>query len=130
MLQSEQIQCLKDEIAILKGEKARPKIKPSTLDKDRDDDAGPGGNGKPKRRGKPNCKKTRELEIHDTQVIHPDNIPPGSVFKGYEDYVVQDFEIKLKNTKFQLARYETPAGERLIASCSNFNLSCCKSILS
>jgi hypothetical protein len=106
-LQSEQIQALKDEIAILKGEKPRPKIKPSTLNKDKDNDneSGQGGSGKKKRkRGKPLRKKTKELEIHEEIVIHPEHIPEGSVFKGYEDYVVQDIEIKPKNTKFRRAR--------------------------
>lgn len=37
-LKNEIIQSLKDEIAILKGEKAKPKIKPSTLEKDSKDD--------------------------------------------------------------------------------------------
>lgn len=114
-LQAEQIQQLKDEIAILKGEKPRPKIKPSTLNKDKDEKGGDGGSGSNERkRGKPILKKTRELEIHDVVYIHPKHIPEGSVFKGYEDYVVQDIEIKPKNTKFRRARYDTLAGERLV----------------
>ena len=116
-LQTEQIQGLKDEIAILKGEKGRPKIKPSTLTKDKDDESGKGGKGggqKKRQRGKPERKKTRELEIHKEVYLHPEHIPPGSVFKGYEDYVVQGIEIKPSNTKYRRARYETPEGERLV----------------
>jgi len=109
----EQIQLLKDEIAILKGEKPRPKIKPSTLNKDKDkkDKSDKGGSGKPGKRGKPTRKKTKDLEIHEEVIIHPENIPPGSVFKGYEDYIVQDIEIQPKNTKFRRGKYKTPTGE-------------------
>jgi hypothetical protein len=116
-LQAEQIQALKDEIATLKGEKPRPKIKPSTLNKDKGDESGEGsrGHGKKKgKRGKPLRKKTQELEIHQEVYIYPEYLPEGSVFKGYEDYVVQDIEIKPKNTKFRRARYDTPEGERLV----------------
>jgi len=110
-LQAEQIKQLRDEISILKGEKPRPKIKPSTLNKDKDDKSGGDGGGKTQKRGKPLCKKTQELEIHETKIIPPSDIPPGSIFKGYEDYVVQDIEIKLKNINFRRERYETPRGE-------------------
>lgn len=113
-LQSEQIQMLRDEILILKGEKARPKIKASSLNKDKDDDSGKGSGGKNGKRGKPRRKKTKELEIHETKVIHPENIPEGAVFKGYEDYVVQGIRIKPYNTKFRKARYEVAKGEYLI----------------
>ena len=112
--QSEQIQQLKDEIAILKGEKARPKIKPSRLSKDAQGDAGQGEQKKKKRRGKPKRKKTAELAIHDEQIIEPDHIPEGSQFKGYEPYVVQEIEFKLKNTNYLRARYQTPDGESVV----------------
>ena len=112
-LQGEQIQNLKDEIAVLKGEKARPKIKPSTLNKDAQDDSGK-GEKKKKRRGKPSRKKTQDLEIHDERVIEPEVIPPGSVFKGYESYVVQELVFTLKNTKYLRARYQSPEDESLI----------------
>jgi hypothetical protein len=114
-LQSEQISQLKDEIAVLKGEKARPKIKPSSLNNDAPGKSG-SGKGKKKRRGrgKPSRKKTQALTIHDEQIIQPETIPPGSVFKGYKTYVVQELEITLKNTKYLRARYLSPTGEYVI----------------
>ncbi len=107
--QQEQIQQLRDEIARLKGEKPRPKIKPSTLEKP------PRGRKKgerPKRRRKRH--KTRELTVHETVCIPPEEVPEGSRFKGYEDFTVQDIRIELHNTRFRLERWETPSGERLI----------------
>lgn len=89
-LQAEQIQKLKDEIAELKGEKGRPNIKPSNLNKDTPE----GGSSNQKKRGKPSCKKTSKLEFHNKQVIEPASIPEGSKFKGYKKYAVQDIEIK------------------------------------
>jgi DNA-binding protein H-NS len=83
-LQGEQIQQLKDEIAILKGEKARPKIKPSRLHKDAKGAESQGDPKKKKRRGKPNRKKTEDLEIHEEQILQPEQLPAGSTFKDYE----------------------------------------------
>jgi hypothetical protein len=111
-LQSDQIQKLKDEIAVLKGEKGRPNIKPSTLNKGKKGNSDKGG--KQRKRGKPSKKKTAKLEIHKVQIIQPEHIPEGAKFKGYEDYVVQDIEINLKNTKFRRARYQTEDGEEIV----------------
>lgn len=130
-LQAEQIQMLKDEIAILKGEKGRPNIKPSSLNKDVS-----GEGGGQKNRGKPNCKKTHKLKIQHERVIEPKDIPPGSKFKGYEIYVVQDIEINLNNTRYLRARYETPEGRTVIGqlpagvSGSHFGPALCSFILS
>ena len=100
-LQVEQIQQLKDEIAILKGEKARPKIKPSSLTKDPPDGSGEAGDEpQGRRRGKPSRQKTQTLKIHDERIIPPPVIPLGLIFKGYEAYVVQELEITLKTTKY------------------------------
>ncbi|MFQ5463770.1 MAG: transposase [Phycisphaerae bacterium] len=107
--QQEQIQQLRDEIARLKGEKPKPKIKPSVLEGARRD--------KPKgKRPKQRCKrcKTRELMIHETRCIPPEELPEGSRFKGYEDFTVQDLRIELHNTRFRLERWESPTGERLV----------------
>ena len=107
--QQEQIQQLRDEVARLKGEKPRPKIRPSTLDK-------PGREGKKGKRPKTRRKrrKTRYLKIHETVRVPPADLPDGSRFKGYEDFTVQDIRIELHNTRFRLERWETPSGERLV----------------
>jgi hypothetical protein len=108
--QQEQIQQLKDEIARLKGQTPKPTIKPSTLEKP----------GKPeavaseKRPGSAKRTKTVELVIHEEKVIKPEEqIPPGSRFKGYQDYVVQDIEIKSHNIVYRLERWQTPEGRTL-----------------
>ena len=108
--QQEQIQALRDEIARLKGQKPKPKIKPSKLES--------GKKGEPRRKDKGfrrgKRKKTRELEIHEERYIAPEEIPKGSRFKGYEDFTVQDIRIKVHNTRYRLERWETPDGERLV----------------
>ena len=103
---------LKDEIAVLKGEKPRPKIKPSTLNEGGGQGKGSGKKGQGE--GSAQGQKTKELEIHETKILHPESIPEGSVFKGYEDYVVQGIRIKLHNTKYRRARYQTPQGEYIV----------------
>jgi hypothetical protein len=110
-LQAEEIARLKDEIAILKGEKGRPNIKPSSLNRDNNSSA---ESGSQQKRGKPSCKKTRGLKIHHERVIEPAELPPGSKFKGYERFVVQDIGISLSNTRYLRARYETPDGKSVI----------------
>ncbi len=113
-LLEETVAQLKDEIAILKGEKPRPKINPSTLNQDtQEGDGQDRGKGR-KDRGVGKGKKPKELEIHETQILPPAQIPEGSVFRGYEDYVVQGIRITLHNTKYRRARYQTPTGESIL----------------
>jgi hypothetical protein len=108
---NEQIQLLKDEIARLKKQPPRPQIKPSSLEKK--------ARGKKKSRGKrPGSKKkpkTVNIEIHDTKPIEPENIPAGSWFKGYNDFVVQGLRIKTHNVCYRLKTYETPDGKYICA---------------
>lgn len=113
-LLEETVAQLKDEIAILKGEKPRPQIKPSTLNKDQPEGAGPSSGQKHQDSGAGHGKKPKELEIHETQILQPEQIPAGSVFKGYEDYIVQGLRIRLHNTQYRRARYQTPSGETLL----------------
>ncbi len=116
-LQKEVIQQLKDEIAILKGQKPKPNIKPSSLNKPHPDnkkeseDNEKKGSDKGKRPGSAKRKKTRELEIHKEEIIKPEIIPEGSKFKGYNDFVVQDIIIQPHNTRYLLGRWQTPDGE-------------------
>jgi hypothetical protein len=47
--------------------------------------------------------------------LHPDNLPPGAVLKGYEPYVVQELTIEAKATRYLRARYELPGGSSVLA---------------
>ncbi len=105
--QSEEIQLLKDEIARLKGQKPKPKIKPSNLDKETS--TGKSDNKKKKRRKK--RSKTKNMTIHEDMRLHPENIPPGSTFIDYQDYVVQDIILSNKNIRYRRGRWQTPTGE-------------------
>jgi len=103
--QMELIQALRDEIAVLKGNKPKPKIKPSKLDRN---DPKPGEHGK--RPGSEKEHKTEGLEIHETKTIKADDVPEGSEFKGYKEFVVQDLMIQCHNTLYQMERWLTPEG--------------------
>ncbi len=122
------IQELKDEIARLKGEKEKPKIKPSRLEPKNkanqqqeseqqtsaQENSDSPAEEKKKRAGSAKRKKTLELTIHENKVIKPiEEIPPGSEFKGYQDYTVQELLIKPHNIRYRLARRQTPTGEYL-----------------
>lgn len=89
----EENQCLKDEIATLKGQKPRPKIPPSALEgaksKDKQNNKNKLSRGKHPRR-----KKTAHLEIHARNRIKPESIPAGAVFKGCQKFTVQDIILR------------------------------------
>lgn len=104
---TEQVQQLKDEIARLKNQPPRPKIQPSRLEgkhsKKRRASKG-------KRPGSEKRQKTAELQIHEVQPVEPENVPSGSVFRCYKDWVVQDLKVESFNTRYRLKVYETPEG--------------------
>lgn len=103
--QAEQIQLLKDEIARLKNQPPRPDIKPSSLEKKKKRRS-----SRKKQAGSNKRSKTAQLTIHKTEPIEPDNIPPGSEFRSYRDFVVQDILIEPLNTRYRLKVYQTPDG--------------------
>ena len=106
----EEIQRLKDEIARLKGQKPKPQIKPSNLEKTGEEKQG-STKLADKRPGSHKRSKTEQLEIHEITVIKPETIPEGSRFKGFQDYMVQDLVIVPYNTLYRLERWQTPGGE-------------------
>lgn len=111
-LQQERIQAVNDEIARLKGHKPRPEIRPSKLED-------PSANKEKKlhhgkRPGSARRSKRGVLEIHETKVIEPENVPPGSRFKGYEDFTVQGLVIKAHNVLYRRHRWETPEGVTIV----------------
>jgi hypothetical protein len=105
------VQDLRDENAILKGQKPRPKISPSQLEAPTPSPAPKDG----KRPGSNKRSKNSQLLIPEVVTLHPDNLPLGAVFKGYEPYVVQELTIKAKATRYLRARYELPEGRSVLA---------------
>jgi hypothetical protein len=108
---------LRDEIAILKGQKPRPQIKPSRLESDTppsQQDSSP-KEGSAKRPGSEKRPKNSQLTIHHRVPLHIDDLPSGAVLKGYEPYVVQDLVIESKNTLYLRARYQLPDGSSILA---------------
>lgn len=108
---------LRDEIAVLKGQKPRPQIKPSRLESDAtpSQQADSSQEGSAKRPGSEKRSKNSQLTIHHEVHLHIDDLPPGTVFKGYERYVVQDLVIESKNTLYWRARYKLPDGNSILA---------------
>ena len=106
----EQIQILRDEIVILKNQRPKPKIKPSNLENRPDKKKKKQESGK--RSG--SDKRDKDLTIHKTIDVRPDNVPEGSRFKGYDHFTVQDIVIRPHNTLYRLERWQTPAGDYIV----------------
>lgn len=112
---------LKDEIARLKGEKGRPKIKPSRLEpsgkssqEEKENNQETSENQEKKKRpGSNKRRKTKNLKIDETVIVQPMELPPNSEFKGYQDYTIQELIIKPHNIRYRLAVWKTPSGETL-----------------
>ena len=117
----QRVHALEGEVRRLKNLPARPNIKPSVLDQVRDDDDDPPtGAGaatsstRKGRRPRTRNKRHKHLKIHHNTVIEPEQLPAGSRFRGYRNFYVQDLIISPFNTRYRLARYETPSGQFLI----------------
>src|ERR1700733_3593008 len=83
----EEIQKLKDEIAVLKKGNKKPQVPPSSLEKP------PPNPNNGKRPGSEKKNKTCDLIIHNTQRIPPTELPENAIFKDLHSYVVQDLLI-------------------------------------
>lgn len=105
---------LKDEIAVLKGHKKRPSFKSSKMDEQAGKHA-KGRRGKTQKRpGSSKRKKTTQLKVDEQCVVVPSEaVPPGSRFKGYRDFIVQDLIVRAHTTRYRLQRWQTPDGRVL-----------------
>ena len=98
----------RDEVARLKGLKGCPSIKPSGMEKNTKPLRG-GKGGEQRRRGKVTPRVRVETEV--LRAVHP----PGSHFKGYEPYGVQDLVISARAVHDRRERWLTPDGDMVVA---------------
>jgi hypothetical protein len=110
-LQQERIRQLEDEIARLKGLKPRPRIAPSSLESP----PRPPRDPHAKRPGSAKRAKTAQLTVTEEIVIRLSDIPPEAVFKGYEDFVVQDLILQPRVIRYRREHWLTPDGKSLVA---------------
>src|SRR3954469_5111291 len=105
------IQQLDDEILRLKGLKTRPIIAPSPPETPPRPPRDPGQ----KRPGSAKRHKTAQLTVTNEVIVPLVDRPPGSIFKGYEDFVVQDLILCPEVLRYRRERWQTPDGQNLVA---------------
>jgi Transposase IS66 family len=98
--QREEIQTLRDEVARLQKQKTKPNLSPSALN-----------DKKGKKRGKRKHKHKAPRPVDQTVVVKAEQVPEGSRFKGYDDYVVQELIIKTQTTRYRVEKWVSPDGK-------------------
>lgn len=112
----ELIEKLKEEIAHLKNHKSRPKISPSKMEEETENrDSDEERSSKDSSEKKKSGSKKKRLTIHKEETIKADGVPEGSIFKGYQEYLVQDLKIEPFNTLYRLEQWQRPDGTYVIA---------------
>jgi hypothetical protein len=105
------VEALREENRRLKGLKGKPDIKPPSRPSGMDQASSDKPIG-PRRGG---GDKTAKLVIHEERVLKV-TAPPGSRFKGYEDFVVQDLVLRAYVVRYRRERWVTPEGRSVIAA--------------
>ena len=101
------------EIARLKGLKGPPRVKPgkpSGMEQASARKAASSGTRNRRGRG----RKTLSRVSAEDRVVQAE-VPAGSRFKGYEDFVIQDLVIRPAVVRFRRERWVTPDGRTVVA---------------
>jgi len=106
--QKRQIAALREEIARLKGQPGRPRIKPSGMETATTPKP-PGASAVRRSRGKMQPRVGVEEQVLKAAP------PAGSRFKGYEDFVVQDLVLRARVVRYRRERWLTPDGQTVLA---------------
>jgi hypothetical protein len=114
---------LEEEVRRLKGLPDQPKRKP--VPSPLNDPTGPPSASTEKKKlntpdgkrpGSAKRSKTRELKIHKSEPLPLDDLPDGTRFLGYRDFIVQDLRVEPYNTCYRRGRYQLPDGTIVAAS--------------
>jgi len=100
---------LRAEVATLKGVKGRPEVKPSGMEKGTEPGPAETGRGRGAK-----ARKVGRLTVHEERVV-PAEVPAGSRFKGYEDFLVQDLVLRPHVVRIRRERWLTPDGRTVVA---------------
>ena len=98
----------REEIARLKGLKGRPPIKPSGMEQ-ASEPKPPCASEARRRRGKVVPRVPVEERVLRATV------PPGSQFRGYQDYLVQDLVLRTEAVRYRRERWLTSEGQLIVA---------------
>ncbi len=98
----------REEIARLKGLKGRPPIKPSGMEQ-ASEPKPPCDSEARRRRGKVVPRVPVEERVLRATV------PPGSQFRGYQDFLVQDLMLRTEAVRYRRERWLTPEGQLIVA---------------
>jgi hypothetical protein len=100
---------LRAEVAMLKGVQGRPKVKPSGMDKGTEPEPAEKDQGRSAK-----ARKLGRLTIDEERVITVD-VPAGSRFKGYQEFIVQDLVLRPHVVRLRRERWLTPEGRTVVA---------------
>jgi len=100
------------ELRRLKNLPKKPDLKPSNLDKPKQEKGTEEKGGK--RAGSEKSKKKGKLEIHEQKKVEAQGVGADWIFKGYKPYVVQDMIVRANNIEYQREIWQSPDGKEMI----------------
>jgi regulator of replication initiation timing len=104
---------LRDEINRLKGEQGRPKVRANKKSGDKGRDySSERERRKPRQRKKKSKRAQVKIDREQVLAVDQTRLPSDAEFKGYEEVVVQDIEIKTDNVLFRKEKYYSPSEHR------------------
>lgn len=95
---------MRDEISRLKGEQGKPRVLPNKADLSSEQE---------RRKSPPHHKASKRacIQIDREVVVRMDEkrLPAAAVFKGYEEVVLQDLDVRTDNILFRKEKYSSPS---------------------